>query len=154
MRFEAESWVVPARPMAPTKSQLNRKNDRSRALCAVLVLRRGHVLLLIPKPQYSFLNLSFEIVGQVNDGAVSPSALVRLIRSLWHLNEGLLAFRLNDPYVQIRIPLTFTVAKPRREPRSSFRISSTRMVIALASCASNIHRVEALSVLCAHTSDD
>jgi len=59
-----------------------------------------YVPLLIPKPQHSFLNLATEIVGQVNDLAVSPFAIVHLIRSLWHLNESFLAFRLNDLYVR------------------------------------------------------
>ena len=54
----------------------------------------------VPKPQYSFYNLSCEIVWQVTNVAVSPSAIVCLIRSLWHLNESLLAFRLDDPYVR------------------------------------------------------
>ena len=49
----------------------------------------------IPKPQYSFFNLSCEIVLQVSNVAVSPSALVCLIRSLWHLNESLLASQPN-----------------------------------------------------------
>jgi hypothetical protein len=34
----------------------------------------------VPKPQYSFLNLSCEIVWQVDNVAVSPFAIVRLIR--------------------------------------------------------------------------
>ena len=54
----------------------------------------------VPKPQYSFFNLSCEIVWQVNNVAVSPSAIVCLIRSLWHLNESLLAFRVNDLYMR------------------------------------------------------
>ena len=68
------------------------------ASCALgtLLPRSGRLPLLVPKPEYSFLNLSIEIVGQVNNARVSPYATVRLIRSLWHLNEGLLAFRLND----------------------------------------------------------
>src|SRR5262245_33533731 len=70
------------------------------ALSPVLVLWGRHVSLLFPEPQYSFLNLSSEIVWQVNDVAVPPFAIVRLIRSLWHLNEGFLAFELNNPYLR------------------------------------------------------
>ena len=68
------------------------------ASCALrpLLVRRGPVPLLIPNPEYSFLDLSIETVGHVNNARVSPYATVRLIRSLWHLNERLLAFRLND----------------------------------------------------------
>src|SRR5262249_52609678 len=70
------------------------------ALSAVLVLQRRRVPVLFPKRQYSFLNLPRQFVWQVNDVAVSPSALVHLIRSLRHLNERLVAFRLNDLYVR------------------------------------------------------
>src|SRR5262245_31710872 len=66
----------------------------------VLLLLSGRVPFLIPKPQYRFLNLSCEILGQLNDVAMSPLAIVRLIRSLWHLNERVLAFRLDDLYVR------------------------------------------------------
>ena len=56
------------------------------------------VPLLIPKSQYSFLNLSSEIAGQLNGKC--PFAIVGLKRSFWHLNESLLAFRLNDLYMR------------------------------------------------------
>ena len=62
--------------------------------------RSGRVPFLLPKPQYSFLNLSCEIVWQVNHVAISLFAIVRLIRSMWHLNERLLAFRLDNLYVR------------------------------------------------------
>src|SRR5262249_48633525 len=65
-----------------------------------LFLWSGRVPFLIPQPQYGFLKLSCEIVGEVNNVVVSPAAIVRLIRSLWHLNKSLLAFRLDDPYVR------------------------------------------------------
>src|SRR5215813_8347812 len=71
------------------------------SLCALgtMLPRSGRVPFLLPKPQYSFLNLSCEIVWQVNDVAISLFAIVRLIRSMWHLNERLLAFRLDNLYV-------------------------------------------------------
>src|SRR5262249_36285234 len=73
---------------------------QARSYSTSLFLRWGRMPFQIPKPQYSLFNLSCEIVWQVNNAAVSPSATVRLIRSLWHLNESLLAFRLNDLYVR------------------------------------------------------
>ena len=73
---------------------------QARSYNTSLFLRGGRMPFQVPKPQYSFFNLSCEIVWQVNNAAVSPSAIVCLIRSLWHLNESLLAFKLNDPYLR------------------------------------------------------
>ena|SRR5262249_30647405 len=78
-----------------THGRLARKSERSCALGAVLLFQVGYVQLLIPKPQYSFLYLLSEIVGPVNE---SPFAIVHPKQQLWHLNESLLAFRLNDLY--------------------------------------------------------
>src|SRR5262249_38055880 len=70
-------------------------NTLSRGFGAVLVMQRD-VSSMIPKRQYSFLNLSSEIVWQVYDVAIFSFAIVHLIRPLRHLNERLLALILND----------------------------------------------------------
>src|SRR5215510_9412011 len=79
---------------------INASGKQARSYRTSLFLRWGRMPFQIPRPQYNFFNLSCEIVWQVNNVAVSPFAIVCLIRSLWHLNESLLAFRLNDLYLR------------------------------------------------------
>lgn len=85
--------------IAPDLKSCSFSQGRSHRL-SILLSRRGHVSLLIPKPKYSFLNLSLQIIWQVNNVDVFSFAVVRLVGSLRHSNGRFLAFRLNDLYVR------------------------------------------------------
>ena len=83
--------------------------------------------LLFPKPQHSFLDLFLEdrLLGKV---AVSSSAIIRLVRSLWHLNKRLPAFGTND--FDMGNPDTADILR-RETARACSRLDSMSMLLLL-----------------------